>query len=278
MSYSGNGSTGGAVPAGTTAFAPGATVTVLGNTGNLVRSGFTFAGWDAAVNGSGAGYAVGDTFPMGTSNVTLYAQWTPAAATYAVAYTGNGNTGGTAPVDANSYAPGATVTTKANYRQPRESRFQLRRLECSRQRGRRRISGRRHIRDGRRRHHAVRAVEQRDRRRMLAGRGRQRPDRRTDRRTCADACDVRVDRHCGDQWRDRRRHADPLHLGCDPAVPQHQLRRELRAIAAEPRGFGGRSGAHEEPGVIERRSCPHSPFGLPATHRVPAWYVADSTA
>ena len=48
------------------------TVTVLGNTGSLVKTGYTFTGWNTAANGTGTGYSGGDTFAMGTSNVTLY--------------------------------------------------------------------------------------------------------------------------------------------------------------------------------------------------------------
>ena len=57
----------------------GATVTVLGNTGTLVKTGYTFAGWNTAANGSGTSYIAGNTFTMGSSNVTLYAQWTESA-------------------------------------------------------------------------------------------------------------------------------------------------------------------------------------------------------
>ena len=46
---------------------------------------------------------------MGTATITFYAQWTPQA-TYTVTYNSNGSTGGTVPVDGNSYATGATVT------------------------------------------------------------------------------------------------------------------------------------------------------------------------
>ena len=73
--YNGNASTGGAVPADGNAYAAGVTVTVLGNNGNLVKTGFVFAGWNTAANGSGAGYAGGANFAMGSGDVTLYAQW-----------------------------------------------------------------------------------------------------------------------------------------------------------------------------------------------------------
>jgi hypothetical protein len=75
VTYDGNGSTGGSVPVDGAAYPSGATVTVLGNTGNLVRVGSTFLGWNTAANGSGTGYVGGATFTMGSSNVTLYAQW-----------------------------------------------------------------------------------------------------------------------------------------------------------------------------------------------------------
>ncbi|WP_459926036.1 InlB B-repeat-containing protein, partial [Desulfatiferula olefinivorans] len=58
------------------------TVTVLDNTESLVKTGYTFDGWNTAANGSGTAYSGGDTFAMGSSNVTLYAQWT--IDTYAV--------------------------------------------------------------------------------------------------------------------------------------------------------------------------------------------------
>jgi len=77
VTYDGNGNTGGAVPVDASSpYAAGATVTVLGNTGSLVRDGFTFNGWNTAANGSGDSYAAGETFTMPAANVTLYAQWT----------------------------------------------------------------------------------------------------------------------------------------------------------------------------------------------------------
>jgi len=51
-------------------------VTVLG-IGSLVRTDYTFAGWNEADNGSGTAHAAATTFAMPTAIVTLYAQWTP---------------------------------------------------------------------------------------------------------------------------------------------------------------------------------------------------------
>jgi len=41
----------------------------------FTRSGYTFAGWNTAANGSGTSYANGATYSF-TADVTLYAQWT----------------------------------------------------------------------------------------------------------------------------------------------------------------------------------------------------------
>ncbi|NBC71902.1 InlB B-repeat-containing protein [Paenibacillus sacheonensis] len=113
VTYNGNGSTGGTVPTDSNPYAQHATVTVLGNTGSLVKTGSTFAGWNTVANGSGTSYVEGATFTMAAANVTLYAQWT-ADPTYTVTYNGNGSTGGTVPTDSNPYAQHATVTVLGN--------------------------------------------------------------------------------------------------------------------------------------------------------------------
>jgi len=51
-------------------------VTVL-DKGDLVKTGYTFTGWNTAADGSGTDHAVGSTFTMGAADVTLYAKWTP---------------------------------------------------------------------------------------------------------------------------------------------------------------------------------------------------------
>ena len=112
VTYNANGSTGGTAPVDGNAYAPGATVAVLGNTGALVKTGSTFAGWNTVANGSGTNYSTGATFAMGSANVILYARWTPV--TYGVTYNANGSTGGAAPVDGNAYAAGATIVVLAN--------------------------------------------------------------------------------------------------------------------------------------------------------------------
>ena len=52
-------------------------MTVLGNTGELVyiTQGSAFVGWNTSSDGSGTTYSEGETFMMGSANVTLYAEW-----------------------------------------------------------------------------------------------------------------------------------------------------------------------------------------------------------
>ena len=112
MTYDANGATGGTVPVDVSSpYADNATVTVLGNTGSLVKTGFIFAGWNTAANGSGTNYSATNTFTI-LANTVLYAQWT---ATYTVTYYPNGATSGSVPVDGSSpYVTGSNVTVLGN--------------------------------------------------------------------------------------------------------------------------------------------------------------------
>ncbi len=75
VTYYGNGNTGGSVPTdGSSPYSGGSTVTVLGNTGSLTRTGYTFNGWNTAANGSGTSYGPGSTFTI-SGNAAFYAQW-----------------------------------------------------------------------------------------------------------------------------------------------------------------------------------------------------------
>jgi len=76
VTYDGNSPTGGTVPNDTLVYASGETVTVQANSGTLVRTGYTFSGWNTAADGTGTTYTAGSgTFTI-TTNTTLYAQWT----------------------------------------------------------------------------------------------------------------------------------------------------------------------------------------------------------
>lgn len=74
VTYNGNGNSAGSVPSDSTAYANGATVTVLGNSGALAKTGYVFDGWNTTADGSGIRYQPGATFPI-TAPVTLYADW-----------------------------------------------------------------------------------------------------------------------------------------------------------------------------------------------------------
>ena len=74
VTYDGNGNTGGAVPTDGTAYESGDVVTVLGNTGNLVKAGYIWAGWNTLASGEGTTYLANETFNI-SANTTLYAKW-----------------------------------------------------------------------------------------------------------------------------------------------------------------------------------------------------------
>ena len=75
ITYNGNTNTGGNVPTdGSSPYTVGSTVTILGNTGTLARTGFTFSGWNTAADGSGTQYSPGNTFVI-NANTILYARW-----------------------------------------------------------------------------------------------------------------------------------------------------------------------------------------------------------
>ena len=123
VTYNGNTNTSGTSPTdGSSPYTAGSSVTVLGNTGSpvLSKTGYTFSGWNTAANGSGTSYSPSATFSMPSSNVILYAQWTPVApTTYTVTYNGNTNTSGTSPTDGSSpYTAGSSVTVLGNTGSP----------------------------------------------------------------------------------------------------------------------------------------------------------------
>ncbi|MGA2352439.1 MAG: InlB B-repeat-containing protein [Terracidiphilus sp.] len=84
VTYAGNGNSSGLAPIDSTMYLSGTAVTVQGNTGNLANNAFTFAGWNSAANGTGTAYQPGATLTMGSSNLTLYAQWNLAASVISV--------------------------------------------------------------------------------------------------------------------------------------------------------------------------------------------------
>ena len=73
VSYDSNGATSGTTPSNQVKTS-GSDLTLSNNTGNLTKTGYTFAGWNTASDGSGTDYAVGGTYST-ESDVTLYAKW-----------------------------------------------------------------------------------------------------------------------------------------------------------------------------------------------------------
>lgn len=75
VTYDSNGSDGGIVPTDSKQYKNQDTITVLGNTGNLMKAGYTFVGWNTRADGKGVTYKIGQTIQMGKGNLILYALW-----------------------------------------------------------------------------------------------------------------------------------------------------------------------------------------------------------
>lgn len=74
VTYADGGATSGSVPVDASSpYAEGADVTVLGNTGDLAKNGYTFGGWSDGVNT----YSAGDEIEDISDDITLTAVWTP---------------------------------------------------------------------------------------------------------------------------------------------------------------------------------------------------------
>ncbi|TXK85571.1 InlB B-repeat-containing protein [Paenibacillus sp. N3.4] len=110
VTYAGNGHTQGNVPTDSKKYDPSSTVTVLGNTGNLAKTGYTFAGWQ---NTQGVDYSAGKTFTI-SANTTLSAKWT--INQYTVTFISNGGSTVTnQKVDYNTQAAMPNNPTKLGY-------------------------------------------------------------------------------------------------------------------------------------------------------------------
>jgi uncharacterized repeat protein (TIGR02543 family) len=82
VTYDGNGNDGGNVPVDPTGYDSGDVVLVHDNSNGLMKHGYVFGGWNTAANGSGTDYLPGQTFKMGSQNVTLYAKWINSSASW----------------------------------------------------------------------------------------------------------------------------------------------------------------------------------------------------
>jgi uncharacterized repeat protein (TIGR02543 family) len=85
LGYDGNGNTSGTPPG--SQIQSHEEDLIIAGPGSLLRTGYTFAGWNTAADGSGIAYSPGATYNENI-NATLYAQWT--ANTYTVTFDPNG--------------------------------------------------------------------------------------------------------------------------------------------------------------------------------------------
>ena len=74
VTYNGNTNTSGSVPVDSSAYPSNDSVNVIGNTGVLKKTGYSFEGWNTYANGLGISYLPSSTFVI-TSNIILYAIW-----------------------------------------------------------------------------------------------------------------------------------------------------------------------------------------------------------
>ena len=78
VNFSANGSTDGTTPSSQTK-TQDVTLVLSANSGTLIKTGYTFSGWNTAADGTGTDYAAGANYTNNT-DITLYAKWTPALA------------------------------------------------------------------------------------------------------------------------------------------------------------------------------------------------------
>ncbi|MDZ4668273.1 MAG: InlB B-repeat-containing protein [bacterium] len=113
VSYNGNGNTDGTVPIDGDKYKNGNSAITLGNTGNLLKTNFSFVGWNTAKDVSGKDFLPNSSFAIGKSNINLYAKWVEGNF-FLVSYDGNGNTTGSVPTLAlgsvPTLAPGSVPT------------------------------------------------------------------------------------------------------------------------------------------------------------------------
>ncbi len=114
LTYDDNDATGGSAPAAQSNATGSFDVTVSGNTGSLVKTGFLFAGWNTQADGLGNTYAANSTYALTSATNVLYAKWdNPQPNTRQLVYDGNGASSGVAP-DATFNGSTATVSVAGN--------------------------------------------------------------------------------------------------------------------------------------------------------------------
>jgi uncharacterized repeat protein (TIGR02543 family) len=113
LNYDGNGNTGGDAPIDSQLYSSGVTASVYSDTVDLVKTNYTFDGWNSLANGRGKSYEAGETFTL-TTNKTLYANWKQII--FTVSFNSNGgSTPASQLVDYNGYADAPTTSTRLGY-------------------------------------------------------------------------------------------------------------------------------------------------------------------
>lgn len=111
LTYSTGTASGGSAPA-SAIYTRGQTVTAPSNTGNLSRTGYSFAGWNTLSAGSGVSYLPGQSFPMPSYDLILYPLWE--VNVYTVTYDINGGTGDIPSTQTIAQSVGKVVSKNAN--------------------------------------------------------------------------------------------------------------------------------------------------------------------
>lgn len=109
--YNGNGNDSGLAPVDVGLYKVGSSVTVLGNTGVLAKTGYRFIGWNTSIDGSGTSYSGESYVTITVDDITLYAVW---AKTHTVTYNGNSASSGSVPVDSSVYISGESIIVLGN--------------------------------------------------------------------------------------------------------------------------------------------------------------------
>lgn len=107
VSYDENGSSGGTAPANQTK-THDATLALATNSGTLVKTGYSFSGWNTLDDGTGTDYAVGADYTANVG-VTLFAKWT--INNYTVSFDTNGGDGGATATQTLVYNTPTVLTT-----------------------------------------------------------------------------------------------------------------------------------------------------------------------
>lgn len=107
VTYDANGSTGGTKPADQTK-TYNVTLVLATNSGALIKTDYTFSGWNTSADGTGTDYVAGADYTA-NADITLYAKWT--INTYSVTFDTNGGNGGSTATQTLDYNTPTALTT-----------------------------------------------------------------------------------------------------------------------------------------------------------------------